>query len=38
VQSMAGFGGSDAADGLNTAALSAADTSQQPLLTTAQHS
>jgi hypothetical protein len=38
VQAMAGFGGSGAADSLNTAALSAADTSQQPLLTTAQHS
>src|SRR5262249_49167990 len=38
VQAMAGFGGgSGAADSLNTAALSAADTSQQPLLTTPQH-
>jgi hypothetical protein len=37
VQAMAGFGGSGAADSLNTAALSAADLSQQPLLTTPQH-
>ena len=37
VQAMAGFGGgSDAADGLNTAAL-AADASQQTFLTTPQH-
>jgi hypothetical protein len=37
VQAMASFGGgSDAADGLNTAAL-AADTSQQTLLTTPPH-
>jgi len=37
-QAMAGFGGgSGAADSLNTAALSAADASQQPLLTTPQH-
>jgi len=37
VQAMAGFGGgSGAADGLNTAPLSA-ETSQQPLLTTPQH-
>jgi hypothetical protein len=37
VQAMAGFGGGGgAAEGLNTAALSA-DTSQQPLLTTPQH-
>jgi hypothetical protein len=36
VQAMAGFGGSGAADGLNTAPLGA-DMSQQPLLTTPQH-
>jgi hypothetical protein len=37
-QAMAGFGGSGGAgDGLSTAALSASDTSQQPLLTTPQH-
>jgi hypothetical protein len=37
VQAMAGFGGgSGAADGLNTVALGS-DTSQQPLLTTPQH-
>ena len=37
VQAMAGFGGGrGAADGLNTAPLSA-ETSQQPLLTTPQH-
>jgi hypothetical protein len=37
VQAMAGFGGdSGAANGLNNVAL-AAETSQQPLLTTPQH-
>jgi hypothetical protein len=33
---MASFGGGDAAESLNTAALGA-DTSQQPFLTTPQH-
>jgi hypothetical protein len=38
VQAMAGFGGSNGvADGLNAAALSAADISQQSLLATPQH-
>jgi hypothetical protein len=36
VQAMASFGGGDAAESLNTAALGA-DTSQQPFLTTPQH-
>jgi probable HAF family extracellular repeat protein len=36
LQAMAGFGGNGAADSLNTVAL-AADTSQQPSLTTSQH-
>jgi hypothetical protein len=36
VQAMAGFGGSGAADGLNSGLVNA-DTSQQPLLTTPQH-
>jgi hypothetical protein len=36
VQAMAGFGGGSAGESLNTAPL-AADTSQQPLLTTPQH-
>jgi hypothetical protein len=37
VQTMAGFGGdSGSADGLSTGLVNA-DTSQQPLLTTAQH-
>jgi len=36
VQTIAGFGGSGAADSLNTAPLGA-DTSQQALLTTPQH-
>ena len=37
VQAMAGFGGGGGAESLNTVALGA-DTSQQPLLTTPQHS
>jgi endoglucanase len=36
VQAMAGFGGSGAVDGMNTAALDTA-TSQEPLLATSQH-
>jgi hypothetical protein len=36
VQAMAGFGGSGAAENLNTATLSS-DTAQQPLLTTSPH-
>jgi hypothetical protein len=36
-QAMASFGGGSVAEGLSTAALSVADTAQQPLLTTPQH-
>jgi hypothetical protein len=37
VQAMAGFGGGGAGESLNTTALSAADTTPQPFLTTPQH-